>query len=198
MEPIQTIAKREPIEIIDNNIEEVAEADYEINVFDTEKSAKKRHYFGVESDETDDDSADDCGSNDDDYSVAPEKKKRGRKQKSSSHLAIKLARPELDPAKITAERRDILQKQFDFCPYLVSTELRWLSLQTDLDETDVKLWFQQERRDYKKQHGKLKMTSREAELLKSPCYKCGKLTVRSNLDKHEHKFHRLDYGRITP
>merc|ERR1711892_1020763 len=46
MEPIQTIAKREPIEI---------------NDFDTEKSAKKRHYFGVESDETDEDSADDCG-----------------------------------------------------------------------------------------------------------------------------------------
>lgn len=190
MEPIQIIAKREPIEIIDNTVEEVAEADYEINVFDTEKEAKKRHYFGVESDDSD--SIDEM-SNDEDY-IAPEKKKRGRKPKTATQLALnKPTRPELDPAKITEERRAILQKQFDFCPYLVSTELRWLSLQTGLDEADVKLWFQQERREYKKQHGKLKMTSREAELLKSPCYKCGKLTVRSNLDKHEHKFHRWNF-----
>ena len=33
----------------------------------------------------------------------------------------------IDPSKLTEERLVILTKQFDFCPYLVSTELRsWL------------------------------------------------------------------------
>ena len=54
------------------------------------------------------------------------RKKRGRKPKSDQP-SMKQPRTELDMSVITEDQTAILQKQFDFCPYLVVTG-KWLFL----------------------------------------------------------------------
>ena len=58
-----------------------------------------------------------------------QKLKRDRKVKGIDDGVknFQKATTQIDPSKLTEERLVILTKQFDFCPYLVSTELRsWL------------------------------------------------------------------------
>ena len=91
-------------------------SEYEINVFEDEKRGAK-HYFDHGS------SSDDPGVEDDDYVLPIDKsprKKRGRKPKSDPP-SLKQPRTELDLSVITENQTAILQKQFDFCPYLVVT-----------------------------------------------------------------------------